>query len=77
MESDLQKWQEDFLMFLEKNFLEKKCAICNNDNPNEGIVLRLESIDLNVFKFKSFAFKKLETKFLDEGLENIEDDQAE
>jgi hypothetical protein len=74
---DIQEWQHLFLECLQETYLEKKCSICKNDVPDEGICLRLESLDIDVFKLKSFLFRQMETKSLDKGESNIEDEQIE
>ena len=68
-------WHENFLDRLQKEFLEKKCTICKNDVWAEGIVLRKEILDIEVYKLKSFNFRLQESKNLDSGEENIEDNQ--
>jgi len=55
-------WREKFLKKTEETYLEQKCFICRGDLPNEGIVLRRETLEIDVYKFKSFAFKARETK---------------
>jgi len=65
-----------FLDLLYKEYLDKKCTICKNDCWAEGIVIRVEnSLDIEVFKNKSPLFLEKETKNLDKGEENIEDNQ--
>jgi hypothetical protein len=66
-----------FLDLLQKEYLEKKCIMCKNDVPNEGIVLRLESLDIEPFKLKSHNFRLLETQSLDKQELNIEDNQEQ
>jgi hypothetical protein len=74
-------WRKIFLDALTKEYLEKDCAKgivpvwCNNKVPDEGIVLRKESLDIEAYKLKSFAFKMKESKDLDKGETNIEDNQ--
>ena len=68
-------WNENFLDELKKEFLEKDCTICKNKVPAEGIVLRVENLNIEPYKLKSFLFKQLETKMIDDGIENIEDNQ--
>lgn len=66
-------WLEQFINTLNNNYLEKNCSICHNKVPSEGICIRKESLDIEVYKFKSFKFKELETKLIDKGEFNIED----
>jgi hypothetical protein len=69
--------QRDFLDLLSKEYLEGKCHLCNKDVPAEGIVLRIEKLDFEAYKLKSFAFRERETKLLDKGIEDIEENQNE
>jgi hypothetical protein len=61
-----EKWREIFLEKLKENFTEKDCFMCKNKVPEEGIVLRKESMyAFNAYKLKSFKFLLGETKQLD------------
>ena len=67
-------WNDDLLKLLTIDYLEKDCVECiYHKVPDEGIVIRVEGLDLKVFKFKSWRFVKEETTGLDIGKENIED----
>jgi len=69
-------WTDNFVKALEKDYNEKYCYICNNKVPEEGIVIRKESIfQFEAYKLKSFSFLERETKQLDKGEENMEDNQ--
>lgn len=70
-------WKDSFLKALSDAFLEKDCDICVNKVPAEGIVVRPERGEFEAYKLKSFRFKEVETKMLDAGEENIEDNQGE
>lgn len=70
---DLNIWREELLQCLSNKYLEQDCYLCNNKVPDEGIVLRIEGLDLSVYKLKSFRFLQKETEDLDKGIENIED----
>lgn len=70
-------WHENFIQRLSDTFLEKKCDMCRNDVWAEGIVLRLETGELEPFKHKSFNFKNYESKMLDAGESDLESEQAE
>lgn len=65
---------EDVYKFLEIKYLEKSCTMCVNEVPAEGIVIR---IDNEAYKMKSWAFYQRETKELDAGIVNLEDNQEE
>jgi len=67
------KWHENMLRRLEADYNEKDCFMCTNKNPEEGIVLRKESLfSCESYKLKSFAFLERETKDLDSGKVGIE-----
>jgi len=66
-------WQINFVEQLKKDFLEKKSADCINDVPDEGIVIRRESISIDVYKLKSELFILRESKLKDDEVEDIED----
>lgn len=68
-------WHQEFLKSLQEYYLEKKCTICQNDVWGEGIVLRTESLDIEAYKLKSHNFLIDESKSLDNGDVNIEDNQ--
>lgn len=65
-------WHEEFLENCKKNFLEKRSVYCNNNVPEEGIVLRREVSDISVYKLKSLSFLQRETAELDKGEADIE-----
>ena len=60
---------------LREDYLERDCHMCKNKVPMEGVVLRKEGIWCEAYKLKSFRFLELETKQLDKGELNIEDNQ--
>lgn len=69
-------WIENFVKALEENYNEKDCYICKSKVPEEGIVIRRENMfEFEAYKLKSFSFLERETKLLDKGEENIEDNQ--
>jgi hypothetical protein len=73
-----QHWHENFVQKMSDTYLEKDCDMCVNKVPDEGIVLRREVIDIEPYKFKSFAFKMRETAEADKGeidMETIESEQ--
>lgn len=72
-ETGVAEWREKFLEALREEYLEIDCNLCANKVPDEGVVIRKEGLDLEVYKFKSFKFLERETKELDEGEQNIED----
>lgn len=73
---DNEDWIEKFINILEKRFNDKNCYLCNNKVPEEGIVIRKESMfEFEAYKLKSYSFLERETKLLDKGEENLEDNQ--
>ena len=70
-------WHQNFLEKLMEDYLEKDCEICSNKVPDEGIVLRRDIFDVDLYKLKSFKFFEWETKQLDEGVLDMESEQSE
>ncbi len=67
-------WNENFVKLLESEYNEKDCFMCVNKVPEEGVVVRKEKLfGFEAYKLKSFAFLEYETKLLDEGQTNLED----
>ncbi len=66
-------WREKFLEEIKSKFNEKDCLMCRNIVPEEGCVVRKESLEFEAYKAKSNRFYERETKLLDKGEENIED----
>jgi len=74
------KWRENFIKALERDYNEKDCHLCiANKVPEEGIVVRREetSFQFEAYKLKSFAFLELSSKEEDAGISNIEDQTNE
>ncbi len=61
-------------MLIKEKYNEKDCFMCKNKLPEEGVVIRVEGLDLEAYKQKSSKFFELETKELDKGEVNIEDE---
>ena len=60
----------------EKFYMEKECFMCYSKVPAEGVVIRKEIVEeFEAYKCKTFRFKTKESKELDKGIENIEDNQ--
>ena len=69
-------WNDHFLERLsnDKNFyMEMSSPRCINKVPNEGIVIRNETLNIEVYKIKCFNFLQKEREMLDSGEINIED----
>lgn len=70
-----QHWNENFIDALREAYLEGDSVLCNNKVPEEGIVLRREVSNIDVYKLKSNRFLQKETKELDKGVIDIESAQ--
>lgn len=68
-------WENDFLEAIKLAYNEKDCCICNSKVPEEGCVVRIEQPDFEAYKQKSNRFYERETKLLDKGEVNLEDNQ--
>ena len=70
---DRRSWHKDVIARLEKDYNDKNCFVCKNEVPEEGIVVRKESLfNFDAYKLKSFKFLEFETKQLDSGEEDTE-----
>lgn len=66
-------FQELFVEKLEEVYNDKPCFMCVNEVPEEGIVVRKESLfSCDPYKLKSFSFLEWESKELDKGKGDIE-----
>lgn len=74
---DERNFHDVLLKTLMDEYLEKDSVLCKNKVPEEGIVLRKESLDIEVWKLKAFRFLERETEALTKGESNIEDEQTE
>jgi len=72
-----EEWTQQFLENLCNEYLEKDCGICVNSVPDEGVVLRREISDIDVYKLKSFRFFELESKQLDSDEVDLETQESE
>lgn len=70
----LDLWRNTFLEQVKLKYNEKDCYMCNNKVPEEGCVLRIEKLNIEAYKAKSNAFYELETKMLDKGEVDIEEE---
>jgi len=73
-EDNLNLWRNDLLNGIKEQYNEKDCYICKTKVPEEGVVIRIEENDFEAYKAKSNAFYERETKLLDKGESNIEDE---
>jgi hypothetical protein len=72
--TNIDTWRNDFLLNIKSTYNEKDCYLCRNSVPEEGVVIRIESNEFEAYKCKSNAFYELETKELDSGEVNIEEE---
>ena len=71
-------WQDNFLAELEKDYNEKDCYMCKNKVPEEGIIIRKESMyEYEAYKLKSKRFLLAESEEQEKEIINIEDTQNE
>ena len=63
-----------FLSKVKEFYNEHNCYMCNNTVPEEGCVVRIEGLEFEAYKQKSNRFYERETKNLDLGEVNIEDE---
>lgn len=68
-------WNENFIDKLREKYLEKDSVLCKNKVPEEGIVLRREVTNIDVYKLKANRFLQKETQELDKGTIDIESTQ--
>ncbi len=69
-------FQDNFFNKLKEHYLEKDCTICLNKVPAEGITVRIDNGEWDIYKLKSFRFLEKESKELDAGVEDIETSQS-
>lgn len=73
-----ENWQQNLLTHLEERFNEKDCYMCTNKVPEEGIILRVENMEVyEVYKLKSKRFLLMESEEQEKEVSNIEDNQDE
>jgi len=70
---DNENYQNQFLDIIKNNYLEKECNICKSKVPSEGVCIRREVNDIDVYKAKSFAFRNFESLQMDKGEVDIEE----
>lgn len=71
---DIEIWQKNLLAEVKNRFNEKDCFMCKNKLPEEGCCVRIEGLDLEVYKQKSERFKLKETEAIDKGQVDTEED---
>lgn len=71
-----EEFGEKFMELVKELYNEKDCFMCSNTVPEEGCVIRIDSINFEAFKQKSLKFLELETKQLDKGVVDIEESDS-
>jgi len=70
-------WHENILSWLRQNYVyDQDSQFCENKVPEEGICVRKEGLNIEVFKLKSFRFLEHQTKELDNGVADTETQEA-
>lgn len=67
-----ENWEIKFLDTIKQKYNEKDCYMCKNNVVEEGVVVRIENLEFEAYKQKSFAFYQHESKMLDQNIEDIE-----
>ena len=70
-----ENWKLNFVQRLKDTYLEKDNPFCRNKVPDEGVVLRIEGLKINVFKLKSERFILKENELKDAGELDVEDEE--
>lgn len=61
-------WRESVMQILKETYVnDSDCQFCKNKVPAEGICVRKDGLEIEVFKLKNFRFLAHETKLLDKG----------
>jgi hypothetical protein len=71
-----ENFHEVLLKSLQNEYLEKDSVLCKNKVPEEGIVLRRESSEIDVKKLKAFRFFEEEGKQIDSGEVDMETEES-
>lgn len=73
---NIEEWRNQFLNHLEILYNEKKCYMCTNKVPEEGVIIRVEKLEqYEAYKLKSKAFLLMESEEQEKEVSNIEDSQ--
>lgn len=66
------KWLSKFHETIKSIYNDKECYMCSTKVPEEGVVIRIEGLEFEAYKQKSYSFLERETKLLDKGESDIE-----
>lgn len=70
-----ENWQNKFLETIKEKYNDKNCKMCVNKVPEEGVVIRIDdNLEFEAYKQKSYRFYQYESKYLDSGNTNIEEE---
>lgn len=69
----LDTWRSRLLDKVKELYNDKNCYMCKNIVPEEGAVVRLDKLNFEAYKAKSARFYERETKMLDKGEVDIEE----
>lgn len=72
---DERDFGNQFMELLKELYNDKDCFMCSNPVPEEGVVIRVDGLNFEAYKQKSNRFLGYETKQLDKGEVNIEDEE--
>lgn len=75
-EKDIDTWKTGLLTTLRAQYLEKDCPDCKTKVPDEGIVLRVEGLGIEVFKLKSEKFLVRESASFEKEEVDIEAEES-
>jgi hypothetical protein len=73
---DIEDWRKHLLDYLKKTYLEKDCVDCKKKVPDEGIVIRVEGLGIEVYKYKSEKFLLGESKAAEDNQVDIEEEET-
>jgi hypothetical protein len=68
-------WTSAFIRNLQAKYLEKIAVDCDN-NPDEGIVIKIEGLNIEAYKLKSEKFYLKESKSHEDEVVDIEEYQS-
>lgn len=66
------KWLTKFHETIKSLYNDRECFMCSTKVPEEGVVIRIEGLEFEAYKQKSYSFLERETKLLDKGESDIE-----
>lgn len=65
------------MQILKENYVnDSDCPFCRNKVPAEGVCVRKDGLEIEIFKLKNFRFLAHETKLLDRGEVDLETEES-